>query len=237
MVRWNFDNLIKARKVLNDLWEGSLLKGRCWGPNKDNNPFIFSNITIATEIGGRIELVSISQKEDGILRIHEFIKTNGTGLGFAVRGCFEKAGLKFEPDTAEFTGSFPAIRQPYQRPKRKPSKFPYSGVRDGTNGYPLCWGVLAVLTKRSDEEVMLSEIIGNPWLIKTCYGLGKFMNLKPPDVKQAENAVKEAVAHLRRRGYEIESVKKNDRVIGYLTGETDVGGAVTPFSPFEYEPS
>ena len=58
-----------ARKALEQVWKRADLKGRTWGPNKANNPFRRSNITIAI---GR-EMVSIIQGENEQL----IIKTKG----------------------------------------------------------------------------------------------------------------------------------------------------------------
>ena len=84
--------LITARKALNSLWKSSLLRGWCWGPKREDNPFSASNITIATEE----ELISISQTEEGKLRIHEFSKTKDTSLGNKAKAILLSKGLSFE---------------------------------------------------------------------------------------------------------------------------------------------
>jgi hypothetical protein len=88
----NFAPLIKARKVLDQLWRKSQLRGRCWGPTKthSNNPFARSNITIA--FGD--ELITIIQNLDGSLRIHEFSRSVNTELGRIVEEILKEAGLK-----------------------------------------------------------------------------------------------------------------------------------------------
>ncbi len=85
--------MVQARKALDSLWkEEAQLKGRCWGPKGKDNPFSATNITIA--IG--TELVSISQTDDGQLRIHEFSKTENTSLGERVRKILQEEGLVVE---------------------------------------------------------------------------------------------------------------------------------------------
>lgn len=90
----DFTSLIKARDLLSPLWDfkKAWLRGRLWGRNKKNNPYVASNITI----GVGKELVSISQGPDGKLRIHEFSKTENTSLGKEVRKILKKAELSFE---------------------------------------------------------------------------------------------------------------------------------------------
>lgn len=89
----DFTPLVRARQALNLLWEKEAdLKGRCWGPKRENNPYSASNITIA--IG--TELVSISQDPDGSLRIHEFSRTEGTLLGERIREILQREGLSFK---------------------------------------------------------------------------------------------------------------------------------------------
>jgi len=85
----NFDNLIKARKILGPLWQEACLKGRCWGPKRPRNPYSASNITLAV----KDELVSISQQPDGSLLVNEFIKTSGTKLGTRIKKLFKKERL------------------------------------------------------------------------------------------------------------------------------------------------
>ena len=85
----DFAPLIQARKVLAPLWKKAMLKGRCWGPRNGNNPYGASNITLA--IGE--ELVSISQKPDGTLIIHEFAKAEETLLGTMVKEILRRQGL------------------------------------------------------------------------------------------------------------------------------------------------
>ncbi len=85
----DFGPLIKARKALESLWKSADLKGRCWGPKHNNNPYAFSNITIA--VGN--ELVTISMDRNGRLVIHEFRKTEGTDLGERVREIIKKQEL------------------------------------------------------------------------------------------------------------------------------------------------
>lgn len=87
----DFSSLTAAREILDPLWREALLKGRCWGSKKiKGNPFAASNITLALES----ELISITQNEDGSLRIHEFVRVEReTDLGEVVRCCLEGAGL------------------------------------------------------------------------------------------------------------------------------------------------
>ncbi|OGZ19090.1 MAG: hypothetical protein A2Z68_01675 [Candidatus Nealsonbacteria bacterium RBG_13_38_11] len=80
--------MVRARRILQSLWNQAWLKGRCWGPQTENNPYAASNITIA--VGD--ELVSISQR-DSQLVIHEFVKSTGTQLGKKVRELFKEGGL------------------------------------------------------------------------------------------------------------------------------------------------
>ena len=88
----DFANLIKAREVLGSIWKESDLKGRCWGPTREDNPYVKSNITLA--IGE--ELISVSQNQEGELIIHEFVKTKGTSLGKTVRKILLSAKLPVE---------------------------------------------------------------------------------------------------------------------------------------------
>jgi len=92
MAKWDFSSLIQARIILNSLWQNALLKGRCWGPKTEDNPFAASNITIA--IG--TELISVSQKINGVLVIHEFSKTTETSLGLKAKELLEQSGLVVE---------------------------------------------------------------------------------------------------------------------------------------------
>jgi len=41
----NYDLLAKARQVLEPLWRAAWLKGRCWGPKSEKNPYSATNIT------------------------------------------------------------------------------------------------------------------------------------------------------------------------------------------------
>lgn len=88
----DFKDITKARKVLDPVWKASQLRGRCWGLKRKNNPYAATNITMAMES----ELVSVSQAEDGTLRIHEFSKAENTSLGNKVRQLLQKEGLSFE---------------------------------------------------------------------------------------------------------------------------------------------
>lgn len=90
----DFKPMIKAREALDSLWEKAWLRGRCWGLKlkRQNNPYRATNITIA--IGS--ELVSISQREDGVLRIHEFSRTKDTCLGKGIKKILQEEGLSIE---------------------------------------------------------------------------------------------------------------------------------------------
>ena len=89
----DFTAMVQARQALDLLWKKEAqLKGRCWGPKSEDNPFSATNITIA--IG--TELVSVSQTDDGRLRIHEFSKTENTSLGERVRTILQDQGLVVE---------------------------------------------------------------------------------------------------------------------------------------------
>ncbi|MBU4223985.1 hypothetical protein KJ934_02075 [Patescibacteria group bacterium] len=83
------DPTVKARKILEPLWNKADLKGRCWGPKRADNDYKGTNITI---LNGE-ELVTVSQGDNGGLRIHEFLKTENTLLGIKVREIFETEGL------------------------------------------------------------------------------------------------------------------------------------------------
>jgi hypothetical protein len=84
----NYDLLVKARHVLDPFWKVAWLKGRCWGPKKEGNPYAATNITLC--IGN--ELISVSQQGERLV-IHEFQKATGTKLGRQVRDLFQKTGL------------------------------------------------------------------------------------------------------------------------------------------------
>ena len=90
---WDFTNLIKAREVLDSLWKESMLRGRCWGIGGESNPFARSNITIASRVEDRIELVSISQTKEGTLKVHEFTISTNTDLGNLVKKLLEEGEL------------------------------------------------------------------------------------------------------------------------------------------------
>lgn len=85
----DFGPIIKARRVLDPLWRQSQLRGRCWGPKSKENPYSATNITFAIQD----QLVSISQTDEGELRIHEFRKANNTSLGAKVKKLFREAGI------------------------------------------------------------------------------------------------------------------------------------------------
>lgn len=92
-----FDALIAARKILDAFWNASLLRGRCWGPRKNGNPFRASNITFTSGPDSeKTELVSVLELPDGSLRIHEFVLAKGTKLGALVRQRLEANGLTLE---------------------------------------------------------------------------------------------------------------------------------------------
>lgn len=88
-----YDLIIKARKAVNPLWLISWLKGRCWGPKREDNPYSATNITFFVGKEG----VSISQHGDK-LAVHEFYETKGTKLGRMVKEILRKEGLSFEGD-------------------------------------------------------------------------------------------------------------------------------------------
>ena len=87
----NYDLLVRARKAVNALWVMAWLKGRCWGPKRDNNPYSATNITFL--IGD--ELVSISQHGNQ-LAIHEFHKAENTKLGGMVKEVLRREGLSIK---------------------------------------------------------------------------------------------------------------------------------------------
>lgn len=72
------DITVKARKVLDDLWKNSDLRGRCWGvkTKRPDNPYAGTNITM----GYGQEIVSVCEI-DGKLVVHEFARASGTELG------------------------------------------------------------------------------------------------------------------------------------------------------------
>jgi len=83
--------LVNARKILDNLWEKTDLRGRCWGiVKKEGNPFKGTNIVLA--VGD--ELVLVSQDNDH-LKIHEFVlvDNNSTSLGKQVHALIEEAML------------------------------------------------------------------------------------------------------------------------------------------------
>lgn len=92
--------LKEARKALESLWRKSLLRGHCWGKKTSlkgrvsGNPYADANIIMAN----RNELVAISQKEDGTLVVHEFMRVNNTILGEKIRESLNKEELDFLQD-------------------------------------------------------------------------------------------------------------------------------------------
>jgi hypothetical protein len=201
MSSWDFTNLIEARDALDPLWQSALLKGRCWGRKDGTNPFACSNITLATETKGRIELVSVSQTEDGKLKIHEFYKTKGTDLGFKTREALVRAGLKIQEKSVRHVKIF-------------------VGSNRGIYGsFPVYRAVLWILRDRSDELVPLEEIVTNESLIRSCSGIGIFMGRTPPDKRKAVKVVKRAMAYLRGKGHEIACVKDDLGRLCYCCAE------------------
>jgi len=88
----NYDLLVKARQVLEPLWRAAWLKGRCWGPKSEKNPYSATNITFC--IGS--ELVTISQGKGGLV-IHEFQRCSNTKLGKRAKELLRKADvMQFE---------------------------------------------------------------------------------------------------------------------------------------------
>jgi hypothetical protein len=88
--------LKEARKVLESLWRKALLRGHCWGKKTSlkgrvDNPYADANIIMAN----RYELVAVSQKEDGTLVVHEFMRVNNTILGEKIRESLNKEQLDF----------------------------------------------------------------------------------------------------------------------------------------------
>jgi hypothetical protein len=68
------------------------LRGRTWGPARNNNPFRRSNIIIALGT----EVVSIVQDESGKLIINQMIKTENTSLGEEVKKILAIENIKFQ---------------------------------------------------------------------------------------------------------------------------------------------
>lgn len=83
------DNTVKARKVLDALWQSSDSRGRCWGLRKNGNQFAGTNITIA--LGD--ELISISMNSKKELVIHQFQRVAETNLGNRVKQLLQNNGL------------------------------------------------------------------------------------------------------------------------------------------------
>ena len=84
----NYNLIEKARQVLQPLWDGAWLKGRCWGPKSEKNPYSATNIIVC--VGN--ELVSVSQQGEGVV-VHEFQRTTGTKLGLKARKLLQQGGL------------------------------------------------------------------------------------------------------------------------------------------------
>lgn len=102
-------NLInEARKALNSVWMIAWLKGRCWGPKRENNPHGGSNINIFVAN----EAVAISQHGDK-LAIYEYRQTENTKLGKMVRETLIRAGMALDDGdaVAAKTGKMP--QEPY----------------------------------------------------------------------------------------------------------------------------
>jgi len=201
MVNWDFSNLIKARKIIDPIWKSSLLKGRCWGDKDDKNPFARSNITIAAEINGQVEIVSISQTKDGKLKIHEFRKAEGTSLGSEVKELFIKSGLAIE-----------------EKPRHQVKIF-IGNNRGPYGSFPVYRGILWILRDRSDELVPLEEIVKNESLKRSCTTIGQYMWRDIPDERNAAKVVKRAIAYLRRKGHEIACVRDDLGRLCYCCAE------------------
>lgn len=82
------DPTVIARKLVDELWQKSDLRGRCWGLAKPRNRYRATNITIA--IGP--ELVSISLGKNGQLRVHQFRRVKETTLGHRVKKSLQQGG-------------------------------------------------------------------------------------------------------------------------------------------------
>jgi hypothetical protein len=217
-----FTNLVLAREALNPLWDTFLSRGRCWPAkekNSSDNPLSFSNIQLFEKNGQIIECVVISQGPEGKLRFYEFSEKRGTKLGTRIREILAKKGLPIENDSRQ------TVQEPLTKPAEKKRKPPKNGV-DGTGvygSYPVSWAVMSILIKRSDRPVPLEEIIRNPWLIKTCYGIRRYMAWDPPKEKEAEKMVKGAISQLKyKRGYQIETSRDERGRLCYLTAETSI---------------
>lgn len=104
----DYDLIIRARKALNSLWVIALLKGRCWGPKRYDNPYSATNITFV--VGG--ELVSISQRE-GTLVVHEFCQAKNTRLGKTVREILRREGIPLEDDVVPLTKAKTTPQEPF----------------------------------------------------------------------------------------------------------------------------
>jgi len=85
----NYDLIRKARRILQPLWERAYLRGNCWGPKSEKNPYSGNNIVFA--LGE--ELVSISQRGNSLI-VHEFRKTENTALGKRVKKLLQTLQVK-----------------------------------------------------------------------------------------------------------------------------------------------
>ncbi len=78
----------------------------------------------------------------------------------------------------------------------------------------LCWAVLAVLTENCDTFVSLSEIQAEKIVIQS-YPLGNVWIVNPRDEKSMRVAIRNAISYLRRKGYNIASLKPKGEEISY----------------------
>jgi hypothetical protein len=75
---------VKARKALEELWVGSCLKGRTWGPKGRKKPSQYAGTNITLAFDDELVVINLTPDKKGLV-IHEFKLTKDTSLAKKVR--------------------------------------------------------------------------------------------------------------------------------------------------------
>ena len=104
-VVWDNDPLVILRHVLQPLWEKTIgFKGRCWGPNKDGNPFPETNIALGRE-GESV----IACKKDGEVVVYKFRQVEENELGKEIETLCQELEERFQALSQEYPGKWVAL--------------------------------------------------------------------------------------------------------------------------------
>lgn len=104
-VVWDNDPLVIIRHVLQPLWEKMVgFKGRCWGQNRDGNPFPETNITLGREG----ECVTICKK-DGEIVIYPFQQVEENELSKEIKKFLHKLEEQFQKLSQQYPEKWIAL--------------------------------------------------------------------------------------------------------------------------------